>query len=162
MGNMEHLNFNAGETEPMGDFSPLPAGLYRALIMDSEWKTTQTGGQYLQLQFEVIDGKHSGRYVWSRLNLVNKSDKAVEIARGELSAICRAVGVLEPKDSIELHNKPLVIKVIVEARNDNGEPTNRIKGYEALEGGARPKPKTNTTAVQQPVYTPQGDDDLPF
>ncbi len=162
MGNMDHLNFNANDVAPIGDFSPVPAGLYRALIMDSGWRPTQSGGQYLQFQFEVIDGKHAGRYLWSRLNLVNKSEKAVEIAKAELSGLCRAVGVLEPKDSIELHNIPLIINVVVEARKDNGEPTNRIKSYEALEGRQNPKPKTNTEAVAQPAFTPQTDDDLPF
>ena len=34
----------------------------------------------------------------------------VKIARGELSAICRAVGVMQPRDSVELHNVPLEIK----------------------------------------------------
>ena len=33
----------------------------------------------------------------------------MKIAHGELSAICRAVGVMQPKDSIELHNLPLLV-----------------------------------------------------
>ena len=52
-----------------------------------------------------------GRNLWARLNLDNPNEIAVKIARAELSALCRAVGVLEPKDSVELHNLPLVISV---------------------------------------------------
>ena len=35
---------------------------------------------------------------------------AVKIARAELSAICRAVGVMAPNDSVELHDLPLVMR----------------------------------------------------
>ena len=53
----------------------------------------------------------------------------MKIARAELSAICRAVGVLAPKDSVELHNLPLVIHVRCKKRTDTSEITNEIKGY---------------------------------
>lgn len=43
----------------------------------------------------------------------------VKIARGELSAVCRAVGVMAPKDSVELHNIPLEINVGLKKRDDN-------------------------------------------
>jgi hypothetical protein len=51
---------------------------------------------------------HRNGVIWSRLNLDNP--KAVEIARRDLSAICRAVGVLTPGDSSELHDLPLVLE----------------------------------------------------
>lgn len=165
MGDMDFLGFDAETTQPMGDYSPIPAGMYRVLIMDSTWQKTKTGGQMLVLKFEVIDGEHLGRHLWARLNLVNSSEKAVEIAKGELSAICRAIGVLQPRDTSELHNRPLLVKVVIESRNDNGEPTNRIKSYEGLLSHQKPKPKTDTNnvAAPRPVYSPaQADDDLPF
>ena len=65
------------------------------------------------------------------------TDGAVKIARSELSAICRAVGVLQPKDSTELHDLPLVISVKCKKRRDTDEVQNEIRGYakkEALEG----------------------------
>jgi hypothetical protein len=68
-------------------------------------------GSYLQLTFEILDGPHKGRLLWARLNLDNPNATAVAIAKAELSAICRAVGVLAPKDSVELHDLPLVIHV---------------------------------------------------
>ena len=48
-----------------------------------------------------------------------------------------AVGVLAPKDSVELHNLPLLITIKLKKREDTGELTNEIKGYatkEAAEG----------------------------
>lgn len=100
-------------------------------------------GKFLELVFQIIDGEFKGRKCWSRLNLDNPNAQAVKIARGELSAICRAVGVMQPKDSVELHDKPLAIKVGLEKRKDTGEFSNTIKGYEKT-GGAG-------TAAPQPV-----------
>ena len=105
-------NFNAHEVEPNNDFDPIPAGKYLAVITDSEIKPTKSGkGSYFELTFQIIEGEFQNRLVWSRLNLNNPNQTAVQIARSELSSICRAVGSMTPKDSAELHNLPLVINV---------------------------------------------------
>lgn len=128
-------NFDANNVDPSVALDPIPAGKYIAVVTETEMKPTKAGGgKYLQLTFQIIDGDYKGRLVWARLNLKNKSEMTVKIARGELSAICRAVGVMAPKDSIELHNIPLEINVGLKKRDDNGEFTNVIKGY-AKKGG---------------------------
>lgn len=128
---MSNLNgFNANEVEPAVGFDPIPAGKYLAIITESEMKPTKSGvGKFLQLTFQILEGEHKGRLVWARLNLDNPNATTVRIARAELSAICRAVGVMAPKDSIELHNLPLVITVAHKKRQDSGEITNVIRGY---------------------------------
>ena len=128
---MANLNgFNATEVEPATTFEPLPAGRYLAAITESEMKPTKSGsGSYLQLTFTVLEGEYKNRVLWARLNLNNPNATAVKIARGELSAICRAVGVLQPRDSVDLHNLPLMITVKLKKRDDTGELTNEIKGY---------------------------------
>ena len=82
------------------------------------------------------------RLLWARLNLDNPNATAVQIARAELSAICRAVGVLAPNDSVELHNLPLVIHVRCKKRKDTGELTNEIKG---LREGIAPRRPLRTS-----------------
>ena len=130
-------NFDANQVDPSVALDPLPAGKYLAVVSESELKPTKTGGgKYLQLTFQIIDGEFKGRLVWARLNLENKSEMTVKIARGELSAICRAIGVMQPRDSVELHNVPLEINVGLKKRDDNGEFTNVIKGYAKKGGGA--------------------------
>ena len=122
--------FDANTVEPAGDFEPIPAGKYQAVITESEMKPTKSGtGNYLQLTFQVIDGPFSNRLLWARLNLDNPNDQTRKIAQGELSAICRAVGVLAPNDSVDLHNLPLVIQVRCKKRTDTGEIVNEVKGY---------------------------------
>lgn len=136
---MANLNFDAHQVDPSVALDPIPAGKYLAVISESELKPTKTGGgKYLQLTFQIIDGEFKGRLVWARLNLENKAEMTVKIARGELSAICRAIGVMQPKDSVELHNVPLEINVGLKKRDDNGEFTNVIKGYAKKGGGGSP------------------------
>lgn len=122
--------YNAEEHKPMEQFDAIPAGDYRAIATNSEMKATKQGdGMYLQIEWELLDEPYRGRKLWSRLNLENKNETAVKIAQQELSSICRAVGILRPKDSGELHNKPVMLKVGVELRKDTGEQSNRIKNY---------------------------------
>ena len=135
--------FDANQVEPSQDFEPIPAGKYLAVVTESEMKPTKAGnGQYLQLTFEVLDGPYKGRKLWARLNLDNPNAQAVQIARAELSAVCRAVGVLAPKDSAELHDLPLVIHVKCRKREDTGEITNEIRGYARKE---TPPPASNAS-----------------
>lgn len=144
---MAILNFNANEVEPSKAFDPIPAGKYIAVITDSEMKETRAGtGRYLQLEFEVTDGEFAGRKVWARLNIENRNPEAVRMARADLSAICRAVNVLTPSDSADLHNLPLVIKVHVRRDKNTGEISNEIRGYES-KAAFKPEPRQAATPV---------------
>ncbi len=140
--------FDADSVEPMDDFEPIPAGKYVAAITDSELKPTKAGtGEYLQLQFEIIEGEYARRLLWARLNLDNPNPKAVMMAKSELAAICRAIGVPRPTDSSDLHNLPLQIHVRVKRRPDSGELTNEIKGYAPRESQqGKPLQATSTDA----------------
>lgn len=133
--------FNANEVKPNEGFTPMPAGEYVAAIVDSEMKTTKAGdGEYLKLTVQILEGPHEGRRLWENLNLSNPNADAVRIARGTLSAICRAVNVMEPNDSLDLHDIPFLVKVGVKKNNQTGEMENRISAYNAKSG-------TNTPAA---------------
>jgi len=145
-------NFNANEVEPTTTFEPLPAGKYLAAITATEMKPTKKGdGSYLQLEFTVLEGDCKGRKTWDRLCINHPNEMTQRIARGNLSAICRAVGVMQPRDSVELHNIPLVITVKCKKREDNGEITNEIKGYEA-KAAATGRPQQAATADNTPPW----------
>jgi hypothetical protein len=125
-------DFDATTVEP-ADFSALPAGDYPVIITNSEFRTTKNGsGQYLALTFQVIDGPAKGRYVWHNLNIQNANSKAEEIAQRELSAICRATGMLRIKDSETLHGIPHLIHVAyIPAKGEFAEK-NQIKKWMRL------------------------------
>ena len=128
---MATLNFNANEVKPSVGFDAIPAGKYQAVIVDSDMKPNKAGtGEYLQLEFEIIDGEYKKRKLWTRLNLNNPNADAVRMARADLSAICRAVNVPQPRDSVELHNLPLTITVKCRKTPD-GDIVNDIKGDSA-------------------------------
>ena len=137
---MANLNgFDANQVEPADDLEPIPAGKYVAVITDSEMKPTKSGtGNYLQLTFQIVEGEYANRLLWVRLNLDNPNATAVQIARRELSSICRSVGVLVPADSADLHNLPCMIHVRVKRRSDTGELQNEIKGYSKKDAVAQP------------------------
>ncbi len=127
-------NFDASQVEPTTVFDPLPAGKYLAMITASETKANKAGtGSYLELTFTILEGEYRNRQLWARLNLDNPNELAVKIARAELSAICRSIGVLTPRDSVELHNLPLVIKVACKKRQDTDELVNEIRSFQKQE-----------------------------
>ncbi len=128
---MAALNFNANEHKPQVGFQPIPAGDYLAAIVESNTKPTKSGsGEMLVLKFQVCDGEHKGRHLFVNLNLKNSSQAAVKMAQAELSAICRAVKVMTPNDSVEFHNIPMFVTVGVR-RDKDGNAQNEIKGYKA-------------------------------
>ncbi len=154
MSNLQ--GFDATQVAPMRDFTPIPAGDYKAAITSSETRATKAGtGSYLNLGVTVLDGEYKGRRVFANLNLDNPNSQAVEIAKSELSAICHAVGVLTPNDSAELHDRPFVATIGLEKRNDNGEMQNRIKKYISLK---KHQGTTGTDAVSAGRGSSLGDE----
>lgn len=144
---MELNGFDANTIEPNVAYDPLPSGWYKAVIVESEEKPTKAQtGSYLQLTLEIIEGDHQGRRTFDRLNLNNPNQTAVDIANRTLSAICRAVGVMTPRSSSDLHDKPLMVKVAVKPATAEHAASNEVKGYEAC-GSA-------TTTTAKPAAKP--------
>jgi len=151
---MDLNGFNALEIEPATSYEPLPADWYKVVITDTEEKPTKAmTGSYLQLTIEVIDGQHAGRKVFDRLNLKNPNSVAVEIAQRSLSSICRSIGVNNPKDSMELRDKPLMVKLAVKAADGQYGASNDIKEYAAA-GGATASPAPAAAAATGGTATP--------
>ena len=145
---MAKLDFDANDVEPSKGFEIIPEAWYKAIIEKSEMKQTKAKtGEFLALTFQIVDGEHKGRQLWTNLNMKNPNETAVRIARADLSAICSAVGVMAPKDSQELHSLPLFIHVKQVVRKDNGEKKNEIKGYKST--------------ADEPVAAVTGDSEAP-
>ena len=131
---MADLNgFNANEVDPNVGFEPIPAGDYEVMMIKSERKPSKSDpsgfNHYIECVFQVVTGKHKGRLLYERVNMTNRNPDCVKIARGTMSAICRAVGVMKPQDSTKLHNIPLIAKVKLVKRKDNNEPANEIDSF---------------------------------
>jgi len=144
--------FDANAVEPVPSFDPIPAGQYVAMIVASEEKTSQKGFRYVVLEFEVLDGPYKGRKLWVNLNLYHTDPEAVKFARAELASICKAIGVLKPQDSVQLHNLPMLITVKCANRKDTGELQNRIKSYASR--SAAPQGQFPQNQPGQPMQAP--------
>lgn len=154
MAEIGQHGFDATQVEPTTDFDTLPAGRYIAEISDSDMRTNNKGtGEYLWLEFTILDGPFASRKLWTQLNLVNPSPQAVEIAQRELSAICHAVGKLRIQDSIELHNIPMEINVKVKNSPEYGSQ-NILRGFKAIEGNGRASSAPTSQVSQSTVVAP--------
>lgn len=138
---MVQLNFDATNVAPAKAPEALETGWYQSNVLLTEMKPTKNGqGAYLEISFRLSQAPHAGRTLKSRLNLQNTNQQAVDIAYGELSAICHAVGKLRVQTSEELHGGPLEIFVKKVPRDDKpNEWSNDIAGYRAL-GAAGSQP----------------------
>ena len=142
---MATISFNAAEVQP-SSFDAIPAGVYEAVIANSESKPMKSGnGMGFNFEFEIISSDHKGRKVFSWITFEHRtSPDAQRIGREQLSAICRAVGVTQLNDTTQLHNLPMMITVAI----DKNDPSrNVIKAYKAKggTGAATPAPAAGGT-----------------
>jgi len=153
--------FDANQVEPMGSREIITAGNYLAIITGALKKQTKAKtGHYLAVEFTILtEGQFKGRKLWNNLNLDNPNQTAVNIARAELSSICRATGVMTLVDEWDLsamQSRPLTLTVGVNKDGYNGEPENTIRNYDvASQAGGFTAPPMEGTPVDK-------DDGLPF
>jgi hypothetical protein len=163
---MAQLNFNAQQVAPAQPFGdPLPEAWYVMTITKSETmpvKDKPSEG-YLQLEFTVAQGPMQGRKATHRLNLYNANQQAVDIAYGELSAICHATGVIQVQDSQQLHNIPLGVKLGIRPAEGQYSAQNTFKGFKrasevdstpAAAPSAPPGGFAQPAQQQQPGFAP--------
>ena len=117
--------------------SCIPAGWYEAEIIGSKLKKTKnfkdTGNQYIELKFKILDEAYEGRLVFTNLNIKNTNATAVRIANQDLKRICEACdidGVLE--DTEDLHEIPMMIKLSVKPETSEWPEKNEIKGFKGI------------------------------
>ena len=150
---MELNGFDANNVDPAESREPIPAGWYKAVITESEEKPTKAQtGSYLQMTVEIIDGEHAGRKAFERLNLNNPNATAVEIAQRTLSSICRAVGVMTPRQSADLHDKPFMVKIKVKPARDGYDASNDIAEYAATNAAPASDPWAHPENASTPPW----------
>jgi hypothetical protein len=145
MAFFDTANFDASKVEPNTAFKPFPPGDYAALIkVAGEGPTKNRKGTIGTIEYVIVaEGPAKGRRITQRINLRNENPKAVEIGQGELSALCRAVGIIRPRSWSEFTGKLVVIKVVMEKRDDaghEGELSNKFGGIVLKEGATAGAP----------------------
>ena len=119
------------DDQPSVGYEVLPAGEYVVKIERAEWRETKNqDGHYLQINMTVVDGERRGALIVDRLNLRNKNEVAVRIARGQFAALREAVGVSNPKDTADMEN--IRFRVVLKCTRRNDDPdkmTNEVTRY---------------------------------
>ncbi|MFM8883105.1 MAG: DUF669 domain-containing protein, partial [Betaproteobacteria bacterium] len=135
-------------TAPGASTSLVPAGRYNVQIVSSDLLPTKEGsGQYILFEMLVLDGPQQGRKVFDRLNIVNRSPQAVEMANRTLASICRATGRAGVGETSELHNIPFILDVGIKSQGGFGE-TNTLRYF------ARSAPVVPRSLMVQQVAAP--------
>lgn len=147
-------DFNVADV-PADDrsFEPLPAGDYTMQVIESDIKETKSGtGEQLVLTLEVLEGPHSNRRVWDRLNIRNQNADAQRIAQRSLADLCLALGISSLRKTEDLHFKPFVGKVTIRPdKTGQYGPQNAVR-YKAR-GGQPPSSKASTPPARAPAGT---------
>ena len=132
---MAQLNFNAAEIDTTSR-DAIPSGTYEAVVTDSEMKATKNGlGMGINLTFEILsDGPAKGRKVFAWINYEHPKVEAQRIGREELASLCKAVGITDLDDTVQLHNLPLLVTIGL----DKNDPTrNVVKAYKPKTGNGQ-------------------------
>lgn len=145
MADISDMGFNAQNVEPSQEMGAIPAGDYQVVMVKSDRRLTKSGtGELLALEFQILSGPFQNRKLFANLNIRNNSETAQKIAWAELSSICRAVEVMSPKDTAELHGRPLIVTVKVDEDADKNK-RNQITGYKHRNAG---RPQTQPINAQ--------------
>jgi hypothetical protein len=122
-------------------FAPIPADDYPMIATESTIKSNKANtGTYIKMKFQVLSGPFQNRtlfknFNWTTTRTDEDGKKAVQIGKGQFSELCRAVGVLQPRDTAEVHNKMFLGKVIIKPSSDpQYEDNNDIKEFKTSDG----------------------------
>lgn len=161
--------FDSSVVPAREEYTVLPPGPQNLMVVSSEVKTTQKGGEMIVLEIVVQDGEFQGRKLFERLNIKNSNPKAEEIAFRTLSELVKAVGKSTIKDTEELHNKRFVGVLAVEPAKpytdkngveQAGSPQNSIKkflpygGSTGAASAAATTPKTAESSTGEKTAAP--------
>lgn len=130
------LNFNASQHNPQTTPEPVDTAWYPVTITSAEEKPNKAGsGSYLELGLTIQQGPNARRVVKARLNLKHPNPQTVEIAQGELSAICHVTGRMQLQHAQQLLGANMQAYIVKAPRNDRpGQFSNDVQGYRDMNG----------------------------
>ena len=146
---MALLDFDFDPTTVEGSkYGLLPVGEYIAEITNSDYKVTKNGlGKYIELEFTILDGDYVGRKFWDRLNVIHENKQAQDIANATLKDILSAIGHSGYlRDTSNLHNRPLKMKISITTRKGSGEEQNSARYSGINKSAPAPAPAARAAA----------------
>ena len=143
-------------------YAPITPGWYQAIIeapTDGRpmVRDSKAGGKMLKVVFKITGPTCAGRIVFHNINLLvkpkdaseeanSRAKKAEQIGRRELAKLCVAAGKPLAKDSAELVDASVDVKIVV-GKNYNGDPDNEVKDFRRVGTGGTPAAPSATPAT---------------
>lgn len=159
---MAQFQFDTNTVEKReSNYELLPAGFYLAQVVESELVPLSKfpDGRALKLTFEVLSDGYRNRKVWARLNVRHPgSAQSEQFAQQQLRELCDSIGIVRMTDTVELHHKPVQIRVKIR-KDEKGEyeDQNEIAGYKPA-GGSQPQaggiPQRAAAPANAPAASP--------
>ena len=118
---------------------------YTASVVDAVLKDSKSGGQYINVRYDILGPTNAGRVVFGMITLRNANVKAEEIGRIQLGDLMRAIGLAKIGDTDELIGGKCQIKVEIQESEGYGAQ-NRVVGFKAMTN-AGSAAKTSDTAA---------------
>ena len=150
--------------------SLLPAGKYRAEVIDASISETKTGrGTMLNLTWQILDrGPAENRFVFQSILVRHESPDAQRFGRYKLKDLCDACGIVDAVTDVAVFkHKPCLITVGIE-RDKEGiyGDKNRVTRIMPAVSVGMPPPVPPPTAAKSNGKTKAADepfnDEIPF
>ena len=125
-------------------FDPLPDGWYPARVNKIEQRTSGAGNTYLNFEYEIAEGDHSGRKVWDGFHLWHPSAQTVQISQRRISALFKAAGFSALGNPDDLQGVEVQVRVRVRAASNGYDPSNEVRDYRSA---GLPKPPTGKPEI---------------
>jgi hypothetical protein len=144
---MDYAPGNASETESK-EYTLATPGKYKVEIIDSSEEISAAGNRYLKLKLSIMEGPHKGTWIWDNLNLYHPTESVQGLARQILGTISKSCGIIGPKDTSELHYKPLFALLDVDPESNGYRAKNVVKKYFPLDPGEVKEAAEKVTKIQ--------------
>jgi hypothetical protein len=140
MGNLS--GFDAASVEGSLGYDAIPAGDYEGALIESSLKTSQNGGKYISLVWEIISGDFAGRRIYDMAMRDHPNAMAVQIGNRKLKALVTIFG--PANDTAEWNNRPCSLKIGIRENKNTGEKENQINNYQPSGSGKISEPKAKS------------------
>jgi hypothetical protein len=129
---LKQLDDEWQETEAAaeGGFEPLPEGDYTCVVIDAEMVTSSNDNLGLNVQFEVVEGEHEGRYVFHSFWLTERNIPYVKRDLAILGVEAKRASELAKAKGKLMHKKAVLH---VGQEEYDGKVRNRVKWFARVE-----------------------------
>lgn len=155
MAGFGESGFNANDPA-FKEANLIPKGNYKVALVESDVKVSTDGAtETFYGTFQILEGEFANRKISDRFAFKTTSTEPgklmnVKIGGGRLSEFSRSLNILNPKDSLELHDKPVLAYVSISKERPGYPSRNEITGFKpAGRGAVTPAPSPAPAVAPQ-------------